>query len=263
MPDELTGNGAMTGADAPSAAFRRQWWKQTLVAVWSAPAQEWYCPAVDSVVAVLAGRARDAPSIDAACGALGVARAAAGVLLDEARADLAVGARVAAADQALTGQLVDRLTLGWVDRTLDSIFTSPCIDPLTELASVPYLTTRLSEVYAEARLRREDADSRHVLVCVRTQLTSDRLLAQGRLVAVQSALRHAFAGGETLAAVGTHCAVALAGRGEPRLTESLTALRRELGNAHRAGLLPQVGTRLASLPASYDQLPTLLRDVMR
>jgi hypothetical protein len=251
----------MTGTSARSVAFRRRWWRQSLAEAWSAPAEEWYCREVDAVAAALAESAERA-AIDA-CDALGAARACAGVFLDEARADLAVATRLASADRGLSTQLLDRLTVRWVDRTLDLTFTSPCVDPLTGLASVPYLTTRLREVYAEAQLQHASAAAGHVLVVVRTALCSNALLAKGRLVTLESVMRYAFPGGETLAAVGTHGAVALAERSEPRLTESLAVLRSELRRVHRGGLLPEVATRVVALPPHRDQLPALLRELMR
>ena len=82
------------------------------------------------------------------------------------------------------------------------------------------------------------------------------------MIAAQVAMRFAFNGGETLARIGPHCAVALSRRGEPRLGRSLGALRQELRIARIEHRLPGVRLWIESLPADRRDLPSLLRDIM-
>ena len=120
-------------------ALVKDWREASLSSAWTS-AEDWWSPAVDAVADAILGDAGDAR---AACESLGRHRAAEGVFLDEARADVMVAGVVAGLSSATTAELVDGLTIGWVDRTLDTFFTSACLDPMTELATLPYLMTRL------------------------------------------------------------------------------------------------------------------------
>jgi hypothetical protein len=120
-----------------SGALVKDWRQASLSAAWP-DSDQWWTPAVDAVADAIVGTSGDA---QAACQTLGRQRAAAGVFLDEARADVQVAARIAGLGSETTAELIDSLTLGWVDRTLDTFFTSACVDPITELASLPYLMT--------------------------------------------------------------------------------------------------------------------------
>jgi hypothetical protein len=241
----------------------------SLVASWRAASTEgddtrwsdsdqWWTPAVDALADALAGEPVDAVS---ACEALGRQRAAAGVFLDSARRDVLNAARVGGCSPTVTAALVDALTLGWVDRTLDNCFTDACVDPLTELASMPYLMTRLAELYSEAALPGADPTSGYALVVVQAAERSDPLEAETQMIAAQVAMRLAFSGGETLARIGPHCAVALSRRGEPRFARSLAALRHELRIARIERRLPGVRLWIESLPADRRELPALLREI--
>ena len=224
---------------------------------WSDPAQ-WWTPAVDAVADALAGETVDTVS---ACEALGRQRAAAGVFLDSARRDVLNAAVAAECSLTKTAALLDALTLGWVDRTLDDYFTDACVDPLTELTSIPYLMTRLAEIYSEAGVEDGVPVADYALVVVLAAERSDPLEAETQMIAAQVAMRMAFTGGETLARIGPHCALVLSRRREPRFARSLGMLREELGIARIERRLPGVRVWIESLPAERRDVPALLREI--
>lgn len=131
-----------------------------------------------------------------------------------------------------------------------------------ELGTREYLVLRLGEVYREAALTDVDVSTSHLLVAVETVETPDRLAAGARLSALHSALRYAFPGGETIAAVSSRRLVTLAARAEPRLSESLARLRSELKGALSEGRLPGVRLWRHALPNHPDELPLALREVI-
>jgi hypothetical protein len=257
--------------------FMRQWQQASLSESWTG-ASQWWSPAVDAVAEALADRdthrdthgnthrgshREDDRDCDAraASAALGRDRADAGVFLDEARADLETATRVARVMPGETAQLLDALTVGWVDRTLDTYYVAGCVDPLTELASMPYLLARLSELYAEAGFRDTCVADSHALVAVDIADVADPLESEVQLIALQSAMRAAFRGGETLARVGRSTAVALVARSEPRLSKSLLVLRIELQLGRAEQRLGNPRMWLERLPSERSAVPAALRTI--
>jgi hypothetical protein len=240
-----------------SGSLVRDWYAASLSSAWS-DADEWWAPPVDAVADAILGDSGDAR---AACEALGRHRAAAGVFLDEARADVMVAGRVAGLSAAVTAELVDGLTIGWVDRTLDTFFTSACVDPLTELATLPYLMTRLSELYAAAASRAVEVGDEHAFVVVQVLAAGDLLQSETQMVIIQRALRRAFGAGETLARIGPQCAIALVSRGEPALNVALGQLRTGLDQARASDQIRRSRMWLARLPRDRDSLPALIRQL--
>jgi hypothetical protein len=240
-----------------SASLVRDWRRASYSSAWS-HAEQWWTPAVDAVAEAILGDSGDAR---AACENLGRQRAAAGVFLDEARADVLVAAQLAGLSSAVTAHLVDGLTIGWVDRTLDTFFTSACVDPVTELASLPYLMTRLTEVYAEAAARDRDVADEQAFVVVQILMAADLVECEMQMMLVQRALRHAFGSGETLARIGPQCAVALVSRVEPALSYALGSLRAELEVARTGDKSRHTRMWLERLPRERDTLPALIREL--
>jgi GGDEF domain-containing protein len=232
-------------------------WRHASLSIGRTDPASWWTPAVDAVADGIGDRLVDLP---AACAALGRQRAEAGVFLDEARADLLVAATIASLPQPMVHDLLDALTLGWVESMLD-LHGSSCVDPLTELTSIDYLTTRLAEIHAEARLDGRLGCDTHVLVVVQIARTPDPMVRETHLITVQTALRSAFRGGETLARIGAHCAVAVAGRAPERLHASLASLRTELAIAERERRLSIPRIWLESIPADLAVVPALLREI--
>ncbi len=233
----------------------RDWRAATLTDAWTDPA-DWWTPAVDALADALATHSADA---SAASETLGRQRAAAGVFLDEARADVQIVGRLAGMRPGEIVELLDALTVGWVDRTLDELFTSECVDPLTELTSLPYLMTRLAEVYAEARVSAGSVSDDYALIVIHLPPASDPVVSETQMIVVQTAMRSAFAGGETLARIGPSTAVALVRRVEPRLSLGLTALRVQLELARLERRLARSRMWIERLPGERSDLPQLLR----
>jgi len=225
---------------------------------WSDPAA-WWTPAAEAVADALSGRA--GPDSAAASNALGRQRASAGVFLDEARTDLLVAARMAGLGRADRATIVDALTLGWTDRTLETLFTADCVDPLTELATPGYLVTRLRELYAEASWTGEPVARDYALVVVRLAPVSEVLEAETQMILAQTALRAVFPGGQTLARVTPHCVVVLARRREPALGRSLREASAELELAVDEGRLRTSRIWLETLPREFSGLAGLLRQL--
>jgi hypothetical protein len=242
-----------------SAPSLVQAWREASARSGWTDASEWWTPAVEAVVDALDGA--HAVDIVAASALLGRQRAAAGVYLDETRADVQALAELAGFGAVQRASVVDALTLGWVDRTLDDYFVDTCIDPLTELATLPYLMTRLRELYAEADVGGTDLSASHALVVVRAENQPDRIAAETQMITLQLALRVVFSGGETLARVGANLAVSLARRSEGGFGPALSVLRSELALAEQAGRLAQTRTWVEALPADCADVPGLLRSL--
>jgi hypothetical protein len=242
---------------ASPGTLRRTWRESSLTSSWP-DHTEWWTAAVDEVSDVLAGRTGN---IRAAGEALGRQRAQAGVYLDETRADTRLAARAASLRPVPTADLVDAVTIGWVNHILDDLFTSPCVDPLTELASVQYLSTRIGELWAEARLLGEPVQDTHTLVVVRATPVRHPIERETYMITIQTALRSAFRGGETLARIGRATAAALSLRAAERLRPSLAVLRAELGIAMDERRLPRTRFWLEAVPRGPEALAALLREL--
>jgi hypothetical protein len=239
------------------ATLVRSWRAASVESAWT-EAELWWTPAVDAVADALAGEPVD---LVAACELLGRQRADAGIYLDEARADVRVLAKLAGFGPAGSTALMDALTLGWVDRTLDGFFTSSCVDPLTELATMPYLMTRLREVYAEAEVEGIAPSVSYAFVIVHVEGRADAIETETQMITLQMAMRSAFDGGETLARVGANSALALVRRREPRLHMALAALKAVLDVAQHELRLGHVRTWIEALPVEAAGVPLLLREL--
>lgn len=238
-------------------ALVKDWREASLSSAWTS-AEAWWSPAVDAVADAIVGDVGDAR---AACESLGRHRAAEGVFLDEARADIMVAGVVAGLSSATTAELVDGLTIGWVDRTLDTFFTSACLDPMTELATLPYLMTRLSEIYADAASRGADVADEHAFVVVQVLMAGDLLQSELQMVVIQEALRRAFNAGQTLARIGPNSAVAVVARAEPALSGALGQLRADLERARSGDRIRRNRMWLERLPTQRQSIPVLIREL--
>jgi hypothetical protein len=246
-------------ARRPADRMRDRWRAQSLATVWPADPAEWHSAAVDAVCdAFVSGTA----CLQESCRLLGEHRARVGVPLDDARADVAVGARAVRATGPVRAKAVDALTLGWTSYTVDHLIARTACDPLTEYASLGYLAARLEEVYAEAALTDEIVAETHVLVVVGTRPATDRLVAQTRMITLHSALRYAFVGGETLVSVGGGRVAALTPRAQPRLSDSLAVLRSELRIARSERRLPATRLWLLELPRHRTEIGATLRELL-
>lgn len=161
----------------------------------------------------------------AACAVAGRALAWDGVSLGEALSGLrdtcaAVGG--AAPDVAA----MESLAVAWSEATLEFLHDVSCEDPLTGLASLPHLRTRLAELYREAEATGRSVRVTYALVVVDiggdigADAPADAFTGALRLAAVADGLRTVFTGGETIARASGRRVLALVSR-TPELGESV------------------------------------------
>jgi len=232
--------------------LRDNWRLRSLAAGWLA-ADDWHTAAVDAVAeAVLPG----VPVADLAraCGSLGQARARAGVSVNAAIEDLAaLFAALDGGDPPL--QLVCSVAEGWADEGLTRQAHGRCEDPLTGLSTLPYLRTRLAEVYREAEQAGARPDSTHHLVVVSLPRPSDPWRRMTGAIRLGHDLRAAFPGGDTLSQTpGPGAGVALV-----RLQGDTPARYADLRRAVRLACGAQ--TQITPLPALLTEALRLVNEL--
>ena len=166
---------------------------------------------------------------------LGHRLAAEGVSLDEALSGLdttfraVLGTPPTFADTRL-------LSVAWSESILGYLHRLSCEDPVTGLATMAHLQSRLAELYRGAASSRPVGDS-HALVVVDVgppgadEMTGIPVLTEDLGVArAAEAVRDAFAGQETIGRLARHRLVVLAARDE-RLVQRVSLVRRLLEHA--------------------------------
>lgn len=163
-------------------------------------------------------------------------------------------------------EAAEALSVAWSDATLEYLHDLSCEDPLTGLASLAHVRTRLDEVYREAELTDVLVARSHALVivelCFREPpgVPGHHFTRALRLVQVAEALRAVFSGGQTLGRLALERAVAVVprtvdlGTSVALLREFLSGL--DLGNA-------DVRVWIEGLPRSADSATRLLDDLAR
>lgn len=187
-----------------------------------------------------------------ACAGLGRSRARAGIGIAETIDDLAALFAMLGPDGGQAGpplHLVCAIAEGWAEESLDRLAQGGCQDPLSGLATVPYLRTRLAEVYREAEQGGTSPAETHRLLVVRLPRRPDPWHRMALAIGVGQDLRTAFPGGETLSMARPGPAIALVRAGGD-LPLRYARLRRGIQGAHGA----QVG---------MTELPGLLADALR
>jgi len=180
---------------------------------------DWESEAVGEVLAACRNRALargdaglaavGATALAAACAGLGRSRARAGVGIAETIDDLVALFAVLGGDGgqsagALAGSGGERVSV------LSSQFArGGCEDPLSGMATLPYLRTRLAEVYREAEQRGTSPAETHRLLVVGLPRRPDPWRRLALPILVGRDLRAAFPGGETLALAKPGPAIAL------------------------------------------------------
>jgi len=213
--------------------------------------------------AVAEALASDADTI-AACMVVGrdVARdgAALGEALDGLRATYAL-LKGAAPDF----RSAQALSVAWSEATLEYLHQLSCEDPLTGLASLAHVRTRLAELYRSGEQADVSVQSSHALViveiCFARKSVSEHTFTRAlRLVQVTEAVRSVFSGGETIGRLGLDRAVAVVLR-DLNLGGSVALLRNlldglDLGSA-------DVRVWIEGLPGSTESAARLLDDLAR
>ncbi|PVZ14928.1 GGDEF domain-containing protein [Actinomycetospora cinnamomea] len=268
------------GGAERAAALRERWFACSSALGW-ASAADWPDPSVDAVCEVVTARYEDREArdraVERALAGWAGARAGAGVGLAETLTDLAAlntavcgGAGVATAvalpgrgaDPAGAGRgpdgvrLLRAVSLAWTDVACGDLAETAAVDPLSGLASVRYLRTRLAEVYRAARAHGRDAGEGRALVVLTLDVRDWRRVAP--LTIAGDAARVVFDAGESVAVVGRGTLVVLAPR--EGLIERVGVLRRlaERRLAAAEGLAGPPSVRIEPLPATHDEACALL-----
>src|SRR6266481_1815326 len=202
--------------------LRDEWRRRSLATGWRMP-DDWDSEAVAEVLAACRNRALargeaglaavGATALAAACAGLGRSRARAGVGIAETIDDLA--ALFAALGEGEGRQwdpplrLVGAIAEGWAEESVSQFAHVGCEDPLSGLATLSYLRTRLAEVYREAEQGGTSPADTHRLLVVGLPRRPDPWRRLALPILVGRDLRAAFPGGETLSLAKPGPAIAL------------------------------------------------------
>ncbi len=200
----------------------------------------------------------------AACAVVGRDVARDGAALGEALSGLRATYQVVLG-RAPDFYATEALSVAWSEATLEYLHDLSCEDPLTGLASLAHVRTRLSEIYREAELTDQGVHTSHALVIVDVRsrggldAPEHRFTRALRLVQVTEAIRAVYSGGQTIGRLGLDRAVAVVGR-TADLGLSVALLREFLGDLRISG---DTRVWIEGLPASADSATRLLDDLAR
>ncbi|MGH3348477.1 MAG: hypothetical protein ACRDO4_15965, partial [Nocardioides sp.] len=161
---------------------------------------------------------------------------------------------LAVTDRDPSYPLVRAVASGWSEATLGYLHQLTCEDPLTGLASLPHLRSRISEVYRDQGISGRPVRETHALVVVDTVDPGelDVFAAALRIARLAEMVRTVFSGGDTLGRVGRERIAVLIRRDE-RLPRRLGLVRSLL-----SGLAPLPRVWVESLPGDDDAAAALL-----
>jgi len=163
-------------------------------------------------------------------------------------------------------EAAEALSVAWSDATLEYLHDLSCEDPLTGLASLAHVRTRLDEVYREADLTDVLVSGSHALVIVElcfrepTGAPGHHFTRALRLVQVTEAIRAVYSGGQTVGRLGLDRAVAVVPRSVD-LGTSVALLREFLAGLDLGAA--DVRVWIEGLPRSADSATRLLDDLAR
>ena len=212
-----------------AARIRDEWRRRSLATGWRMP-DDWDSEAVEEVLGACQNRAlargeaglaaAGAPALAAAsaalaaaCAGLGRSRARAGVGIAETIDDLAALFAVLGEGEGRQWnpplRLVGAIAEGWAEESVSQFAHVGCEDPLSGLATLSYLRTRLAEVYREAEQGGTSPAETHRLLVVGLPRRPDPWRRLALPILVGRDLRAAFPGGETLSLAKPGPAIAL------------------------------------------------------
>jgi hypothetical protein len=256
--------------------LRDEWRRRSLATGWRMP-DDWDSEAVGAVLAACRNRALargeaglaavGVTTLTAACAGLGRSRARAGVGIAETIDDLAAlfavlgggegnrpGAGAPGGDPPL--RLVGAIAEGWAEESVSQFAHGGCEDPLSGLATLSYLRTRLAEVYREAEQGGISPAKTHRLLVVGLPRRPDPWRRLELPILVGRDLRAAFPGGETLSLAKPGPAIALVqARGD--LPLRYARLRRNI----QAAFGTQI--RMTPLPGQLTEALRLVDELAR
>lgn len=200
----------------------------------------------------------------AACEVAGALVARDGVALDEALDALATTSRLVRGTEPDFAD-TRALAVSWSDAVLAYLHGLSCEDPLTGLASLAHLRSRVADAYREQRVNGTPVPQSHALVVVASPPwpatgagPDDALTRAMRTARLGDTARTVFAGTETIGHVAPGRVVVLAGR-DDRIARRVDLLRRMLhGDADD---LTRVW--IEGLPESDEAAGTLLDELAR
>ncbi|NUR06653.1 MAG: hypothetical protein HOQ22_13180 [Nocardioidaceae bacterium] len=163
-------------------------------------------------------------------------------------------------------EAAEALSVAWSDATLEYLHDLSCEDPLTGLASLAHVRTRLDEIYRDAEITDVRVPGSHALVIVElgfreaTATRGHQFTRALRLVQVTEAMRAVYAGGQTIGRLGLDRACALVPRSAD-LGTSVGLLREFLGDLDLGDT--DVRVWIEGLPTSAESASLLLDDLAR
>jgi hypothetical protein len=163
-------------------------------------------------------------------------------------------------------EATEALSVAWSDATLEYLHDLSCEDPLTGLASLAHVRTRLDEIYRESELTDVPVSGSHALVIVElcfrrpTGVPGHHFTRAMRLVQVAESMRAVYSGGQTLGRLGLDRAVAVVPRSVD-LGVSVALLREFLSDLDLGDA--DVRLWIEGLPGSADSATRLLDDLAR
>jgi len=196
----------------------------------------------------------------AACAEVGRALARDGASLGEALDGLsATYARVVGREPAFGA--TESLSIAWSEATLEFLHQLSCEDPLTGLASLAHIRTRLDEIYRETENDGVDMRTAHALVIVEARGDSHDHFGRALMLAqIADGLRTVFAGGETVGRVGSDRAIAVVRR-RPDLGSTVAVLRDYLTDLRLEA--SEIRVWIEGLPAGPESATRLLDELAR
>jgi hypothetical protein len=203
--------------------------------------------------------------VTAACSVVGRDVAKDGAALGEALSGLRTTYELVLGEQPAF-DATEALSVAWSDATLEYLHDRSCEDPLTGLASLAHVRTRLDEIYREAELTDVGVAGSHALVIVElcfrepTGVPGHHFTRALRLVQVTEAVRAVYSGGQTIGRLGLDRAVALVPRSVD-LGTSVALLREFLDDLDLGAV--DVRVWIEGLPRSADSATLLLDDLAR
>ncbi len=207
----------------------------------------------------------DGADVRAACAVAGRDVARDGAALGEALSGLRTTYDLVCGTQP-SFEATEALSVAWSEATLEYLHELSCEDPLTGLASLAHVRTRLDEIYREAELTDVGVAGSHALVVVElrfrdaTGVPGHHFTRALRLVQVTEAMRAVCSGGQTLGRLGLERAVAVVPRSVD-LGTSVALLREFLGDLDLGEA--DVRVWIEGLPGSADSATRLLDELAR